>query len=395
MTPRRLLAPVPLATFLGEHWGESHLCVRGRAAKYARFFGWRDLNHLLATQRLDAPRLRLVRDGRDIRSRDPVLRLRAAGNDPQAAQLNVRALNRELARGATLVLNAVNEMHPPLADLARGFARLFLTEPNVNLYASCRRQPGYGPHWDDHDVFILQLAGRKRWLLYGPGRPHPLKRDARPNELQPLKPKARLLLKAGDLLYIPRGHWHDAIAVGEPTLHLTLGVATLTGIDFLKWLVDDVRSVASARRDIPLFDATARGAWLARVTGAARARFGPDGLSRYLEERRAVLHSSAPPALPYSVHAQLVPAANDGVRWTGAAHAALTRSAAGLTVRTLDHEYVFDPEAAPLVERLLQGKTIRYGVLRRSYARKLGPRRFQRFMSELLREHFVTIVPAR
>ncbi len=379
MTPRRLLAPVPLVNFLGEHWGESHLCVRGRAAKYAQLFGWRDLNHLLATQRLDAPRLRLVRDGRDVKPRD----------------LAVRALNRELARDATLVLNAVNEMHPPLAELARGFARLFLTEPNVNLYASFGRQPGYGPHWDDHDVFILQLAGRKRWLLYGPGRPHPLKRDARPNDLQPLKPKARLLLKAGDLLYIPRGHWHDAIAVGEPTLHLTLGVATLTGIDFLSWLVDDVRSVASARRDIPLFDARARGAWLARVTGAARARLEPQALSRYLEERRAVLLSSAPPALPFSVHPQFVPAATDGVRWTGAAHAALTRSAAGLTVRTLDHEYVFDPEAAPLVERLLQGKTVRYGALRRSFARKLGPRRFQRFMSELLREHFVTLVPAR
>ena len=395
MTPRRLLAPVPLAKFLGEHWGEAHLCVRGRAAKYAQLCGWRDLNHLLATQRLDAPRLRLVRDARDVLPRDPVVRLRAAGNDPKAAQLNVRALNRELARGATLVLNAVNEMHPPLAELARGFARLFLAEPNVNLYASFGRQPGYGPHWDHHDVFILQLAGRKRWLLYGPGRPHALKRDARANELRPLKPRARLVLKAGDLLYIPRGHWHDAIGMGEPALHLTLGVATLTGIDFLNWLADDARSVASARKDIPLFDATARGVWFARVAGAARARLGPEALSRYLEERRAVLHASAPPALPHSVQPQLVPAANDGVRWTGAAHAALTRSAAGLTVRTLDHEYVFDPQAAPLIECLLQGKTMRYGALRRSYARKLGPRRFQRFMSELLREHFVTLVPAR
>ena len=385
MTPRRLLAPVPLASFLADSWGESHLHVRGKASKYARLFGWSDLNHLLATQRLEPPRLRLVRDGGDAK----------APKDQRASQLDVRALNRELARGATLVLNGVNEMHPPLAELTREFARLFLIEPNVNLYAAFGRHRGYGPHWDAHDVFILQLAGRKRWLLYGPSRPRPLKRDARPNEMQPLKTQARLTLAAGDLLYIPRGHWHDAIAVGEPTLHLTLGLATLTGIDFLSWLVDDVRSVDSARRDIPLFDAKSRRAWFVRVAGAAGARLTAGTLARYLEERRATLAAHAPPALPCSVYARFRPAADAGVRWTGTVHAALERRARGLAVSTLDREYVFDLAAAPLIERLLQGKTVRYSALQRAYAGKLGPRRFKRFLSELLREHFVTIVPAR
>ena len=52
-----------------------------------------------------------------------------------------------------------------------------------------------------------------------------------------------LLLEAGDLLYIPRGWWHVAMPLDEPTLHLTVGVNNLTGADFLRWFADRLRRV--------------------------------------------------------------------------------------------------------------------------------------------------------
>ena len=45
------------------------------------------------------------------------------------------------------------------------------------------------------------------------------------------KPDAPLwegMLEDGDLLYIPRGWWHVATPLDEPTLHLTVGVNNLT-----------------------------------------------------------------------------------------------------------------------------------------------------------------------
>ena len=54
------------------------------------------------------------------------------------------------------------------------------------------------------------------------------------------------------MLYIPRGHWHYAIALDEPSLHLTLGVHCKTGIDFLEWLVSELRQQEEWRISLPL-----------------------------------------------------------------------------------------------------------------------------------------------
>ncbi|WP_420461677.1 JmjC domain-containing protein [Candidatus Palauibacter sp.] len=37
-----------------------------------------------------------------------------------------------------------------------------------------RRTQGFRPHWDTHDVSVLQVVGSKRWRLYDGGRlaPH-------------------------------------------------------------------------------------------------------------------------------------------------------------------------------------------------------------------------------
>jgi hypothetical protein len=54
------------------------------------------------------------------------------------------------------------------------------------------------------------------------------------------------------VLYIPRGHWHEATAQLEPSLHLTLGLFARTGIDFLTWLVDELRDDVRWRDAFPL-----------------------------------------------------------------------------------------------------------------------------------------------
>ncbi|NEQ84623.1 MAG: cupin, partial [Moorea sp. SIO2I5] len=63
-------------------------------------------------------------------------------------------------------------------------------------------------------------------------------------------------LTPGDVLYIPRGHWHYAVALDQPSLHLTLGIHCQTGVDFLDWLVSELRENEAWRESLPLrFDA--------------------------------------------------------------------------------------------------------------------------------------------
>lgn len=390
--PARLLAPYPLPRFLSQVWGEQPLLVRGSARRLAGLFSWRVLNDLLATHRLEPPRLRLAQSGGAPLDLQSFLQYRPGRDRRRRAWLDVRRLNRLLAGGATLILSEVQDMHPPLAALTREFAQLFASEPNVNLYAAFGRQRGFGPHWDDHDVFILQIAGEKRWLLYGENRRYPLFRDLRPNEMRPRRPVARHRLAPGDLLYIPRGHWHDAVADGEPTLHLTVGIPAFTAIDYLHWLGDELRAVESMRRNVPLFDAKRRVQWLGELEAAVGRHLDGPALERCLEERRANFYPSTRPALPQAIRESEWPAPADLLQWTSTAHS-MRAVRAGVAIRCGGHEFVFDRAAQALIERLLTGNPVSYARILRAHSRKLGAARVRRFVGELLREHFITIVP--
>nr|WP_326813400.1 cupin domain-containing protein [Streptomyces scopuliridis] len=62
-----------------------------------------------------------------------------------------------------------------------------------------------------------------------------------------------LVLRPGDLLYLPRGWWHSvAASEGEHSLHLTFGIQTTTGAQLLSWLADDLRRHDVLREDLPV-----------------------------------------------------------------------------------------------------------------------------------------------
>lgn len=89
----------------------------------------------------------------------------------------------------------------------------------------CCAAQGFAPHFDDVDVYVLQVEGRKRWRVYAPLPGHALprysSRDFVDAEVGPCVLEA--VLQPGDLLYLPRGTIHQAASLPEaPSLHLTL-----------------------------------------------------------------------------------------------------------------------------------------------------------------------------
>ena len=91
---------------------------------------------------------------------------------------------------------------------------------------------GFAPHWDDVDVFVLQLEGSKRWRVFAPPTEeqelprHSSKDFGGPAALKRAGYEAACLdvvLERGDVLYLPRGFVHEAISSAEEaSLHLTL-----------------------------------------------------------------------------------------------------------------------------------------------------------------------------
>ncbi len=111
---------------------------------------------------------------------------------------------------------------------------------------------GFAPHYDDVEVFILQLEGRKRWRLYEPrNKQEELPRFSSPN-FSPSEigsPCQDVVLEAGDLLYFPRGTIHQGHCFEDVhSMHITISChQTNTYGDLLHHLLP--RALATAMEE--------------------------------------------------------------------------------------------------------------------------------------------------
>jgi ribosomal protein L16 Arg81 hydroxylase len=194
----------------------------------------------------------------------------------------------EFEAGATLVLQGLHHTWPPLAEFCR-FLEIELGHPaQANAYFTPRDAQGLPVHHDTHDVFSLQVAGEKRWLVYEPALELPLKDQKYGPELgEPGEPAHDVTLRAGDTLYLPRGWLHQAMTSSTDSLHITVGVNVYTWLDAFK------AALAECEEDLG-FRRSAEGD-ADDLLEALRARLDPDEASA---RRRRKLVSTRRPLLP-------------------------------------------------------------------------------------------------
>lgn len=328
-----LLRPLDRDAFLADLYGRTYCHVPGQAEKFRALFTWDALNRILERPRLEHTRCRLVRDAGLI---DPT-RLRTATlnrRGDRVERLKPETLMAHLRDGATLIVDSVHELCPPLSELVISLGRVLHEPVEINAYVSCGRAPGYGPHFDNHDVFVIQIAGRKRWRIYpttaGPD-PESNGHDHVRGDTAPVFDQT---IQAGDLLYIPHGTTHEVTGLSEPSLHLTIGVTKKTGLDLLAWVVEQLRETAPFNTDLPRFaNIETRTAHAASLLDHLTAFWRGDILDRYFADQdgNAPLHPrfalpwvGPPLALPRDGHRQLRYA---GTTWqSGASTEADTRS---------------------------------------------------------------------
>lgn len=285
-----VLAPLTPATFFASYWLQTFYHGAGSPGRFAPLLPWDELNRILEQHALEPPRLRLVRSGAWIDPRS-YTEYRHRGGQARP-RLSAKPLTDHLRDGATLIVNDIDGLHAPLTALAESLERHFGVPVGINAYAGWGTSHGFDLHADDHDAFILQVSGSKRWLIYGSGS---LSDTATP----PPDPLWDQTLRDGDLLYIPRGWRHAAIPLNEPCLHLTVSVANPSAADLLAWLADQLRTgplgqlcVSRLARDED------RTAFVDRLRDAVLSALEPRILQRYFEssdaDRRPAPHFSLP-----------------------------------------------------------------------------------------------------
>jgi ribosomal protein L16 Arg81 hydroxylase len=245
-------------TFATEFWGRRPLLSPSSALP--RDFG--DLlspdkvDELIAERGVRAPFIRLAKEG-DVLARDCYLGPAGFGAE-MPDQVDSAKVLAQFASGATIVLQGLHRLWPPLIDFVRQAVDELGHPVQANAYITPPTNRGFDPHYDVHDVFVLQAAGQKRWIVHEPVHDHPLPSQPWTQHRAAIAERVTddsvidTVLSEGDALYLPRGWVHSAQALDTTSIHLTIGVSAVTGLDVASAVVDQLSTVDAFRKSLPL-----------------------------------------------------------------------------------------------------------------------------------------------
>jgi hypothetical protein len=225
---------------------------RSEEGRFDDLLSEQDVERLVCETGLRYPAFRLVKAGEQIALGDYTTDV-PWNPQPFSKTADVHRVLEEFEAGATIVLQGLHYNWRPLAEFCRGLEAALGHPVQANAYYTPRGSQGLPVHHDTHDVFVLQVAGHKRWLVYDPVFELPLRDQRYKPELgAPGDPVRDLTLAAGDVLYLPRGWMHEALTSDADSLHITVGANVYSWIDAVHAAVDSCAEDIEFRRSVPV-----------------------------------------------------------------------------------------------------------------------------------------------
>ena len=246
---------VPTDRFAREHWGRAPLLSQAND-DFSDLFSPASVDELVGRRALRTPFVRMAHEGTVL---PPDRYTGSAGFGAEVSdQVSSDKVLAQLAAGATIVLQGLHRMWPPLVDFTRQLVEELGHPAQVNAYVTPPSSQGFSPHYDTHDVFVLQVSGEKHWVIHAPVHPDPLKDQVWTDHRAAVADAGRgtpvidRVLRPGDALYLPRGWIHSATALGDTSIHLTVGLSAYTRADVVDTLLSLVGDSAALRASLPL-----------------------------------------------------------------------------------------------------------------------------------------------
>ena len=274
--------------------------------RFEHLLSWDRINEILSLNLLDRQRLRVTRDGRDI---PPAL----YRNDGTRDYVSASKFTDLIRQNASVVMNRVQDLSPAVRRLSLQMERALNQKINVNGYMTFGSGGAFAVHYDPHDVFVTQVYGTKHWFLYDEPEPSPTLEEKR----KATKPAPRnvvfdVVLQPGDILYVPRGVYHRAAVTDTDSVHLTFGIHTAKGVDFIEKIRESFASEELFRRDIltlsgPEAVAEQEKALKARLCEIINAASMADFLDEFEKSRKPLDQFRLGPKLPFDNDTLLAP----------------------------------------------------------------------------------------
>lgn len=253
-----LISPIKPQVFMKKYWDQVPYHGKGYGVdRFGSLLSWETLQERLSIPALWTPQnLQLVKDG-DYIPADQYCH-EVSTQQGRVLRPDPGRVMAWLQRGASLVCNELEGMTPGLRAMSRLLGKTFQAKIQTNLYLSWEKQQAFKSHFDTHEVWVFQLLGKKRWHVYQGRHDAPIPHPAFRHFGQAYHDQAKgdldldIVLEPGDLLYIPRGIYHDALALSQTSLHVTFGLTRPLGLDVLSLLFERGIHASFFRQAIPL-----------------------------------------------------------------------------------------------------------------------------------------------
>jgi len=219
---QRLVSPVAEDEFLSRYWERKPLIVHRKSPSYyGDLFTLYDFDHSLRSA------------SNYVKTAEATAKKHAKHTGTEPAVLE-RVLT-DMRDGHTLILDAVQKYDIKLGQMCRMLGQETGSRFQTNIYLTPPNGKGFSPHWDNHDVFVMQVLGRKHWKVEKNRRVLPERDAVIEEDGRELRGEIYdFTLEQGDVVYIPRGFVHAAECGSENSLHVTLGVYPTAWDDLLR-----------------------------------------------------------------------------------------------------------------------------------------------------------------
>jgi hypothetical protein len=233
----RLLGTLSFEAFCTTYWGKYPVLIRGRNPKL--FSSLTSLSDIESYFSLPG----ILDDHVFLRSRQ------APG---QGKFKSIPEMYSGMRAGASLHLPDVEQFLAPEAPLRHLYRNTIerLQHPghSIHCFISPPGRECLGTHYDQNEIFTLQISGSKRWKLFH--RVVAVEPAGCPPD-QLAEPIAEFSLGPGDMLYHPRGQVHEVMSEDSVSCSVALVIAPLTWRELLSFIADDLGNTREFMEQLP------------------------------------------------------------------------------------------------------------------------------------------------
>lgn len=242
-----LIHPLSIEDFKADYWEKQVLHIqRNDPNFFSSLFSIDVLDNVLEYGRPRGMSLKVVKNNQPMNS---------TVYENQDGSLNLNQLYTAYADGNSIIVNGIQRFWNPIKILIDNICQQISHNVGANLYLTPENEKAFSPHYDSHDVFAIQISGEKHWILYDDTNfKTPLLNSYQPTfQREQLTGAREITMRAGDVLYMPRGVPHEAYTTDKSSMHITIGIQSTQWIDFItKALLNLSQKHIELRKALPI-----------------------------------------------------------------------------------------------------------------------------------------------